>query len=86
MIITLQYCDGFLPNINMSQPQVHMCPPHPEPRLPPPSPPCPSRLSQTTVFGFPASCIKLTLVIYFTCGVLCLVTQVCLTLCDPHAM
>ena len=28
----------------------------------------PSRLSQSTGFGFPASCIKLSLVIYFTYG------------------
>ena len=36
-IITLQYCDGFLAYSNMNQPQVHMCPPHPEPpsHLPP---------------------------------------------------
>ena len=33
---------------------------------PRPSPPNPSGLSQSTVFKYPASCIKLVLVIYFT--------------------
>ena len=37
-------------------------------RLPPPSPPIPSGLSQSTGFGCPASCIKLALVICFTHG------------------
>ena len=41
---------------------------HPEPHLPPPSPPYPPRLSQSTGFGCPALCIKLTLVICFTYG------------------
>ena len=36
--------------------------------LPPPSPPHPSRLSQSTSFVFPASYIKLLLAIYFTYG------------------
>ena len=35
---------------------------------PPPSPPHPSGLSQSTVFECPVSCIKLALVIYFTYG------------------
>ena len=47
----------------MSQPQVHMCAPILNP-LPPPSPPLPSGLSQSTGFEFPASCIELALVIY----------------------
>ena len=38
------------------------------PLWPPPYPPYPSRLSQSTGFGCPASCIKLTLVIYVTYG------------------
>ena len=36
-IITLQYCNGFLPYINMNQPQVYICPPilNPTSHLPP---------------------------------------------------
>ena len=34
--------------------------------LPPPTPSHPSRFSQSTGFGFPASYIKFTLAIYFT--------------------
>jgi len=50
--------------LNMNWPQVYLCPPHPEP--PPTS--LPTLLSQSTSFGCPASCIELTLVIYFTYG------------------
>ena len=39
--------------------------------LPHPSPPHPSRLSQSTGLGCPPSCIKLALVIYFTYGDVC---------------
>ena len=46
---------------------VHVCP-CPEPFRPPPSPPCPSGLSQSTSFEFTASCIELALIIYFTYG------------------
>ena len=49
----------------MNQSWVYMCPPILKP-LPPPSPPHPSRLYQSTNFGCPASCIKLALVFYFT--------------------
>ena len=35
---------------------------------PPPTPPYPSGLAQSTGFGCPASCIKLSLVICFTYG------------------
>ena len=45
-----------------------MCPPNPEPPLSPPSLPHPSRLSQSTGFGCPASHMELTQVIYFTYG------------------
>ena len=45
----------------MNQPQVYMYPPYSEP----PSPPHPSGLSQSTIFGCLASCIELALVIYF---------------------
>ena len=36
-IITLQYCDGFLPHISMNWSEVYMCSLHPEPpsHLPP---------------------------------------------------
>ena len=47
----------------MNQPQIYNC--EPPSHL---SPPYPSGLSQSISFGFPASCIKLTLVIYFTYG------------------
>ena len=40
--------------------------------LPPPSPLYPSGLSQSTDFGYPALCIELALVIYFTCGKYCI--------------
>ena len=46
---------------------VHVCP-CPGPLPPLPSPPCPSGLSQSTSFEFPASCIELALIIYFTYG------------------
>ena len=56
-----------LPYTGMSQPWVYMCStilnPHP-----PPSPPHSSGLSQSTSFGYPASCIEFALVIYFTYG------------------
>ena len=45
----------------------HVTPPSWTP-LPSPSPPCPSRLSQSTCFGFRESQIKLPLAIYFTYG------------------
>ena len=64
MLITILW---FLPYINMSQPQVYMCSPS-WTLLPPPSPPHPSALSQSTGFECPASCIKCALVIYFTYG------------------
>ena len=67
-IITLQYCDCFLPYIsNESVMGIHVFP-HLELPLPPSSPPYPSGLSQSTSFGYPASCIELTLVISFTYG------------------
>ena len=57
----------FLPYIDMSQPQVYMCPPS-QSSLPPPSPSHPSGLSQCTGFECPVSCFELALVICFTCG------------------
>ena len=51
----------------MNQPWVHMCPLILN-VLPPPSPPHPSGLSQNTGLERLASCIELTLVIYFTYG------------------
>ena len=56
-----------MPYINMKQPWVYMCPTILN-LLPPPSPPHPSGLSQSTSFECYASCIELALVIYFTYG------------------
>ena len=47
---------------------VSLPPPILNPPIPPPSSPHPSRLSQSTGFGCPASCIELVLVICFTYG------------------
>ena len=52
-----------LPHINMNRPQIYNC--EPPSHL---SPPYPSGLSQSTSFGFPASCMELALVICFTYG------------------
>ena len=65
-IITLQFCHGFA-YVNMTQPQVYMCPPILNPHLPP-SPLYHSGLSQSTDFGCPTSCIELALDICFTYG------------------
>ena len=46
----------------------YTCVPPSRTPLPPPSPPYPSGLSQSTGFGCPASCIELALVICFRCG------------------
>ena len=46
-LITLQYCIGFLPHIDMNQPWIYMCSPSRSP-LPPPSPSHPSGSSQCT--------------------------------------
>ena len=66
----------------MSQPWVYMCStilnPHP-----PPSPPHSSGLSQSTSFGYPASCIKFELVIYFTYGNIHVLFQ-CYSLISSH--
>ena len=51
----------------MNQPYVHMCPPILNP-FPPPSPPPPSGLFQSTDFRCPASCIELALLICLTYG------------------
>ena len=53
--------------IDMNYPWVYMWAPS-WTLLLPPSPSCPSRLSQCTGFECPASCIELGLVIYFTYG------------------
>ena len=44
-LITLQYCSGFLPYINMNQPWIYMCSPS-RSLLPPPSPSHPSGPAQ----------------------------------------
>ena len=67
-IITLQYCDGFHHTSTWIS---HACTCVPPPILnphPPPSPPHPSGLFQSTGFESPASCIQLALVICFTYG------------------
>ena len=67
-IVTLQYCDGFCHIsvwISHRYTCIHVSPPS-WTRFSPPSPPHPSRLSQSTDFGCSASYIKLALVIYFT--------------------
>ena len=46
-LITLKYCSGFLPYIDMNQPWIYMCSPSRSP-LPPPSPSHPSGSSQCT--------------------------------------
>ena len=48
----------------MNWPQVYMCPPPILNPLPPPFPPYPSGLFQSTGLGCPASCIELALAIY----------------------
>ena len=66
-IITLQYCDGFCHTSTWISYRCTYVPlswtPHP-----PPSPPHPSGLSQSTSFECPASCTEFALVIYFTYG------------------
>ena len=57
----------FLPDIDMNQPRVHMCPPSRTP-LPPPSPSYPSGSSQCVSFECRVSCVELGLVICFTYG------------------
>ena len=59
----LHYCDAFC----RTSVWIHGSPPSWS-LLPPPSPPHPSRLSQSTSFGYTASYIKLALVMYFTYG------------------
>ena len=65
MLINLQYCNGFLPYIDMNQPWLYMCSPSWAP-LSLPSPSHPSRSSQCTNPEHPVSCIEPGLVICFT--------------------
>ena len=64
---TLQYCDGLCHILTWIGHRGTCVPPSWIP-FPPSSRPYPSGLSQSTSFGCPASCIKLALVICFTCG------------------
>ena len=57
-IITLQYCDGFCHTSTWIS-HGCTCVPVSWRLLPPPSPPHPSRLSQSTGFECPASCMEL---------------------------
>ena len=66
-IITFQYGDSFC-HISSWISHRYTCVPPSWTPLPPPSPPHPSGLLQSTIFGCPASCIDLALVIYFTYG------------------
>ena len=61
-IITLQYCDGFCHTPTWIRCR-YTCIPSILTPLPPPSPPYPSGLSQSTGFECPASSIELALVI-----------------------
>ena len=63
-IITLQYCDDFVIHQRKSAVGIHVSPPNWNPFLPH----LLSKLSQSPGFGCPASCIKVPLVLYFTCG------------------
>ena len=58
----MQHCDVFA---NMNHTGIHLPPPTLNP-IPPPSPPHPSGLPQSTGFGCPALCVQAALVIYFT--------------------
>ena len=85
-LITLQYCGGFCHSSTWIR-HGYTCVLHPEPPLPPPSPPHPSGLSQSTSLECPASCIEFALVIYFTYGNIHggggLVAKSCPTLATP---
>ena len=63
-MITLQCCDSFAIHQHELATSIHVSPILKP--FPPPSPPHPSGLSQSTGFGCPSSCFKLALVIYFT--------------------
>ena len=66
-IITLLNCDGFCHTSTWICHRITCVPPILNP-LPPPSPPHPSGLFQSTGSACWASCIELALVIYFTYG------------------
>ena len=66
-IVTLQDCGGFCHTLTWINHGCTCVPPSWSP-LPPPSPPYPFGLSQSTGFECPASCIELALVICFTYG------------------
>ena len=55
----------FLPYVEKNQPQIYMCHPCLKTQLTPISPLSPSGFSPKRDFGCPASCINLTLIIYF---------------------
>ena len=66
-IIALQYCDDFSHTLTWISHR-YTCAPSILNSQPPPSPPHPSKLSQSTSFGCPASCVELALTIYSAYG------------------
>ena len=69
-IITLQYCDGFAIHQHRSAIGIHVSPSSWTPLLLLSSP-HPSRLSQSTDFGYPESYLRLPLAVCFTYGNIC---------------
>ena len=65
--ITLRNCGGFAIHQWASAMGIHVSP-LPCTSLPPPSPPHPSRLSQSTAFGCPASCIQFPMTLCLPMG------------------
>ena len=57
-LMTLQYCSGFLPYIDMNQPWIYMCSPSWSP-IPPPSPSHPSGCFQCTSPEHPSNASNL---------------------------
>ena len=66
-IITLKYCDGFC-HTSIWIGHGYTCVPSILNSFPPPSPPYPSKFSQSTGFGCPVWCVELLLVTCFTYG------------------
>ena len=82
-IITLQYCDGFAIYQHGSAIGIHVSPSSWTPLLLLSSP-HPSRLSQSTDFGYPESYLRLPLAVCFTYGNICV--SMLLFLFNTHSM